>query len=520
MALPKLQILLLVVLRILAWPLLLAYELGRLPQKLVYDEPPATSETAAALHWSLAADHPCLDPHQPAGEAMDTLDAGMPPFMKIVARRFLECAKVSWMLTYQSALYVLSVELCSMLGLDLFFQAFKPDIEWLCSKLTGVHYTTTKGESIPLSLLNIVDPTFDAPYPAHQGFPFAKRHPELAPDNPRDAHFMCLASKLAYEDMRVITDVVQNRWRMQLHQYAHVPAHLNKAGYVPDLVWFACSNESALVLAFRGADPFNQFSRNSEIPIAMSEVSGMGGVHDGFLRGLFQTAPHHPKQFIYGRLVELLQSQGAGKKLYITGHSLGGALACVFAQTLQARSPETAQRIGGIFTFAAPLIGDAEYCRIYNRAYAGRSFRYVCGADMVAKLPAGFGYVHTDSERLITTFPVASRCSTAAQCRVDSSKASAAKNGSDAVEMSARADSLPGGCGPRVLRQEDGPELLEAMRRREDRLGIVLGMCKLALSPFRQENKLRWLGRLCALPLPGLSDHMPCDYERALREAL
>ena len=46
---------------------------------------------------------------------------------------------------------------------------------------------------------------------------------------------------------------------MELHSYRDLPAHLTRSQrYVPDVVWFIASTRHAVVLVFRGADPFFQ----------------------------------------------------------------------------------------------------------------------------------------------------------------------------------------------------------------------------------------------------------------------
>ena len=47
------------------------------------------------------------------------------------------------------------------------------------------------------------------------------------------------------------------------------------------------------------------------------------------------------------------------------------------------RLPGFEARIGGIFTFGAPRIGDAESARISSALYHGRFFRYMHASDMV-----------------------------------------------------------------------------------------------------------------------------------------
>ncbi len=53
----------------------------------------------------------------------------------------------------------------------------------------------------------------------------------------------------------------------------------------------------------------------------------------------------------------------------------------------------------------------------------------------------------------------------------------------------------------------------------EDRWALLLSLRKLARAPAA-EGLPRALNRAFLLPLPGISDHWPSDYERALRAAL
>ena len=47
------------------------------------------------------------------------------------------------------------------------------------------------------------------------------------------------------------------------------------------------------------------------------------------------------------------------------------------------RVPGFEAKIGGIFTFGSPRIGDAESARISSALYHGRFFRYMHASDIV-----------------------------------------------------------------------------------------------------------------------------------------
>lgn len=70
------------------------------------------------------------------------------------------------------------------------------------------------------------------------------------------------------------------------------------------------------------------------------------------------------------------------------------------------RDPVLAARVSGILTFGAPRIGDAAFVHQASQKYQGRLFRYVCGSDMVSKLPHGVHgvrFLHHHGLRFITS---------------------------------------------------------------------------------------------------------------------
>jgi len=142
-------------------------------------------------------------------------------------------------------------------------------------------------------------------------------------------------------------------------------------------------NTAALVLrrgastavAFRGSDDQLDWRSNVQTRLSPLHVGGIacGRVHTGFRRTLFT---------VEEELLALLGDQGSGP-LWITGHSLGGALALLFALRLEILG----RPIQGVYTFGQPRVGDDDFAARVEERLGGRYFRIVHSADPVPLVP-------------------------------------------------------------------------------------------------------------------------------------
>jgi hypothetical protein len=71
------------------------------------------------------------------------------------------------------------------------------------------------------------------------------------------------------------------------------------------------------------------------------------------------------------------------RPLWITGHSLGGALALLAAWRLQ----QAFLPVHEVVTFGAPMVGNAAAARAFEREFPGKIFRYIDVDDVVPLLP-------------------------------------------------------------------------------------------------------------------------------------
>ncbi len=104
-------------------------------------------------------------------------------------------------------------------------------------------------------------------------------------------------------------------------------------------------------------------------------------VHGGFLYA-FQSA----EKKLFSKIQSLLMEDKY--QIYITGHSLGAALATLCAFELKYKLDIDST----VYNFGCPRIGNRSFVKLYNKIVSN-SFRIVNGDDIVTNLPK-FGYKH------------------------------------------------------------------------------------------------------------------------------
>jgi triacylglycerol lipase len=141
----------------------------------------------------------------------------------------------------------------------------------------------------------------------------------------------------------------------------------------------------AVVLAFAGTDPGVWQTVATD---GAAKLSPDTDIHTGF-----QTALNAADDVIQQAVTK---SQQTGKPLWITGHSLGAALAALAAKAA-AESLHCPPK--AIYLFGMPRAGGERFQAAYNGNpnLGPRSFRFVHGLDVVARVPSFSGYRHIGS---------------------------------------------------------------------------------------------------------------------------
>lgn len=156
--------------------------------------------------------------------------------------------------------------------------------------------------------------------------------------------------------------------------------------------------DSDAVLAFRGTLPFRlaaeprrilqtlaDWINNANASLIEGRPYGLPGhIHAGFAASLHRL--WQPDRGIADLLPRMRRAVTQGKRLLVTGHSKGGALAALAALRL-ASSGNDGVDPAAVVTFAAPRLGDAEFRAVFERTLIDRAWRYEYRDDIVPLLP-------------------------------------------------------------------------------------------------------------------------------------
>ena len=232
----------------------------------------------------------------------------------------------------------------------------------------------------------------------------AFRLDEERPGSRENARFLCEASALAY--------LPAAEGKAKFRELLGLEATLFSVDNTQ--AWLA-SDDAAIVVAFRGTESPATIDGLKDILLTDAvnllvvpegrlghdlAAAGVGArFHKGFADAIAEIWPP------LAAAVEQ-EVKRSDRPVWLTGHSLGGALALYAAWLLKRRFVPVHE----VCTFGAPMIGNQVACEAFNREFAGRIFRYVNGRDPVPKLPTlslvANEFVHVDAERLVGHDPV------------------------------------------------------------------------------------------------------------------
>lgn len=252
--------------------------------------------------------------------------------------------------------------------------------------LSGVMVTTERSMSpyprkkeIPaFTSANLAPPYLEHPYfEGHDLYPFQVH---AASFDLANAWWLAEASALAYAD-----EVFAAEW-------------LRKAGFDEVRFFdkrstqcFVANNREFAVVAFRGSEVWRRrsgfdaraitadFMTNADFRLA--DWANGAKVHRGFKKALDEIW-----RDLFPHLTAL---QHRGCKIWMTGHSLGAALATLAADRFG--------EVQSVYTFGSPRVGN----RRFMENYSIPSYRFINGDDIVTRVPPSGLYAHVGEPKFI-----------------------------------------------------------------------------------------------------------------------
>ena len=139
-----------------------------------------------------------------------------------------------------------------------------------------------------------------------------------------------------------------------------------------------------VVVSFRGTQSLQNFVTDLRARrVAWNFPANGMEVHEGFKQAL---------DIVWVPLMSALNRLNSSQRLWITGHSLGGALAKLAAK----RMPLA---LAGVYTFGEPRGGNAPFRDAYDLMLKPKTFRVVDAEDFITRIPWLLGaFRHSGTE--------------------------------------------------------------------------------------------------------------------------
>lgn len=252
---------------------------------------------------------------------------------------------------------------------------------------------------------------------------FSTEAVKTMPELEREKLYLCVletalslakAAQLVYEDESYVQEITRDRWQVRpesnckyiddtRNRSIGIDVAKTKRLKGKDTQAFLFRREvekdgvrsEAIVLALRGSQELKDWQTNFStrlrrfLKVKPSKMERQeedtqepaGQIHRGF-----QAAWNSVEHQVLEQVDRWNQGRSEPLPLFITGHSLGGALATVAAASMSYRG----YNIQGVYTFGQPRVGDLIFARRINPHLDGKFFRFVNNNDIVPNIPPPF----------------------------------------------------------------------------------------------------------------------------------
>eukprot|EP00054_Salpingoeca_dolichothecata_P013609 m.76018 g.76018 ORF g.76018 m.76018 type:complete len:395 (+) comp20568_c0_seq1:157-1341(+) len=211
-------------------------------------------------------------------------------------------------------------------------------------------------------------------------------------ESPGPVTVMC--SKMAYESPPIIKAILDH-WG---DPFSYIEPPKLPPNASNETEFFIAKWGSDIIVTFRGTEGLSIVDWGTDFLFTLTDFTvgfiSLGKIHTGFVRalGLNSAGQRRLADAIYDCIQEHATPES---HIYVTGHSLGGALAMVFGSYLIAKqeaSPSSTHQIR-IFTYGQPRVGDKVYARKMEGYFEDPRYhliRVVNNNDIVPRVPPTF----------------------------------------------------------------------------------------------------------------------------------
>ena len=189
---------------------------------------------------------------------------------------------------------------------------------------------------------------------------------------PRISHIMASMSNYAYKDSKEGAKL----FKQMGFTKEFIDVNSSQA--------YVLKNKHDLIFVCRGTEPtdINDIKADLNAKPVMSST-GLGHVHNGFKKA---------SDNVFPTLEKIIGKYGKTRHIYVTGHSLGAAMATLVSFRCQ-RSTHLPDPIG-LFTFGSPKVGLKKYIKAITDSDITH-YRFVNNNDLVTSVPP-WPYRHFD----------------------------------------------------------------------------------------------------------------------------
>lgn len=242
--------------------------------------------------------------------------------------------------------------------------------------------------------------TTDDRFPVHDDLVERILAADRTPDDTL-AHLLGVLSAYSYADTDTVA-MLMTRMGLPRSRCRRIALNVDPMFIVSTAYLVQSEDGRVVLLAYRGTEPTRVISwltdldlHPDRIALDLGDERRLFEVHGGFYRNVRATrylVVEALRRALDGRPIDGSDGELAGMEaLYVTGHSLGGAMAALMG-TMLATDPHYApldDALRGVYTFGQPMVGGPDLAGAVDddTRLRSRIVRYVFDRDVVARLP-------------------------------------------------------------------------------------------------------------------------------------